>query len=86
MRTPRLRPSVELPMGKRNAVLGRGDACEHPHWGHRWSPPMGLRNAALGGGTAYGHPHWGLRWSSPWGYETVPWVGEPHAGTPTGAF
>eukprot|EP00959_Pyramimonas_sp_CCMP1952_P395283 8282496-Pyramimonas_sp.AAC.1 len=35
--------------------------------------PKGLRNAAL-------------RWSPLWGYETLPWVGEPHADTPTAAF
>ena len=34
-------PSVELPMGPRNAVLGGGDACEHPHWGLRWSSLWG---------------------------------------------
>eukprot|EP00959_Pyramimonas_sp_CCMP1952_P223249 4667137-Pyramimonas_sp.AAC.1 len=31
MRTPPLRPSVELPLGQRSAVLVGGDACEHRH-------------------------------------------------------
>eukprot|EP00959_Pyramimonas_sp_CCMP1952_P280486 5863022-Pyramimonas_sp.AAC.1 len=31
MRTPPLGPSVELPMGPRNTVVGGGDACEHRH-------------------------------------------------------
>merc|ERR1712091_640988 len=137
MWTPPLGPSVELPMGPRNAVLGGGDACGHPHLGHRWSSlwghetlswvgethadtpteafggapygatkrcpgwgrrmrtpplgpsvelPMGPRNAVLGGGDACGHPHLGLRWSSLWGHETLSWVGDTHADTPTGAF
>eukprot|EP00959_Pyramimonas_sp_CCMP1952_P026977 566469-Pyramimonas_sp.AAC.1 len=34
MQTPPLRPSVELPMGPRSALLGWGAACEHRHWGH----------------------------------------------------
>eukprot|EP00959_Pyramimonas_sp_CCMP1952_P251713 5259252-Pyramimonas_sp.AAC.1 len=29
MRTPAWKPSVELPLGPRNVVLGGGDACEH---------------------------------------------------------
>eukprot|EP00959_Pyramimonas_sp_CCMP1952_P222430 4649889-Pyramimonas_sp.AAC.1 len=33
MRTPPLGPSVELPTGPRNAVLGEGGACEQRHWG-----------------------------------------------------
>eukprot|EP00959_Pyramimonas_sp_CCMP1952_P246723 5156652-Pyramimonas_sp.AAC.1 len=37
MRTPRLGPSVELPMGPRNVALGGGNACEHRRWGSRWS-------------------------------------------------
>eukprot|EP00959_Pyramimonas_sp_CCMP1952_P120722 2523934-Pyramimonas_sp.AAC.1 len=37
MRTPPLGPSVELPMEPRIAVLDGGDACEHRHWGLRWS-------------------------------------------------
>eukprot|EP00959_Pyramimonas_sp_CCMP1952_P296597 6204589-Pyramimonas_sp.AAC.1 len=32
MRTPRLRPSLELHMGPRSAALGGGTACAHPHW------------------------------------------------------
>eukprot|EP00959_Pyramimonas_sp_CCMP1952_P419304 8782924-Pyramimonas_sp.AAC.1 len=28
-------------MGARSAVLGGGDACEHRHWGRRWSPLWG---------------------------------------------
>ena len=36
-----LGPSVERPMGARNAVLGGGDACEHPHWGLRWGSLWG---------------------------------------------
>ena len=34
-------PSVELPMGPRDAVLGGGDACECSHWGLRWSSLRG---------------------------------------------
>eukprot|EP00959_Pyramimonas_sp_CCMP1952_P004794 100636-Pyramimonas_sp.AAC.1 len=48
--------------------------------------PMGPRIAALGEGTACEHPQWGLRWSSRWGHETLPWMKEPHANTPRGAF
>eukprot|EP00959_Pyramimonas_sp_CCMP1952_P425113 8904468-Pyramimonas_sp.AAC.1 len=33
MRTPPLGPSAGLPMGLRSAVLSRGNACEHRHWG-----------------------------------------------------
>ena len=40
MRAPPLEPSVELPMGPRNAVLGGGDACG-PHWGLPWSSTWG---------------------------------------------
>eukprot|EP00959_Pyramimonas_sp_CCMP1952_P416232 8720811-Pyramimonas_sp.AAC.1 len=31
-RTAPLGPSVEIPTGPRNAVLGGGDACELRHW------------------------------------------------------
>eukprot|EP00959_Pyramimonas_sp_CCMP1952_P259560 5427045-Pyramimonas_sp.AAC.1 len=31
-----LEPSVELPMGPRNVVLGGGDACGPCHWSHLW--------------------------------------------------
>jgi len=45
MRTSPLGPSVELPMGPRNARgvcrNGRGDACGHLHWGLRWSSQWG---------------------------------------------
>eukprot|EP00959_Pyramimonas_sp_CCMP1952_P223796 4679396-Pyramimonas_sp.AAC.2 len=41
MRTPPLGPSVEHPMGPRIAVLTGRDACEHCHWGHRWSSLWG---------------------------------------------
>ena len=37
MRAPPLGPSVELPMGPRNAVLGGGDACAPPYLDLRWS-------------------------------------------------
>eukprot|EP00959_Pyramimonas_sp_CCMP1952_P217239 4543451-Pyramimonas_sp.AAC.1 len=47
MRTPPLGPSVERPMWPRNAALGGGTACGHPHWGLRWSSLMGPRSAAL---------------------------------------
>eukprot|EP00959_Pyramimonas_sp_CCMP1952_P379355 7946454-Pyramimonas_sp.AAC.1 len=41
MRTPPLGPSVELPMGPRNAVVGGGDACEHRQSGRGWSAVWG---------------------------------------------
>eukprot|EP00959_Pyramimonas_sp_CCMP1952_P297644 6226620-Pyramimonas_sp.AAC.1 len=41
MRAALLRPSVELPMGPRSAVLGGGDACGLRHWD--------LRRSSLGG-------------------------------------
>ena len=41
MRVPPLGPSVELPMGPRNAVLGAGDACEFRHWDLRWGSLWG---------------------------------------------
>eukprot|EP00959_Pyramimonas_sp_CCMP1952_P392400 8222690-Pyramimonas_sp.AAC.1 len=41
MREQPLGPSLELPMGPLNAVLGKRDACENRHWGLRWSPLWG---------------------------------------------
>eukprot|EP00959_Pyramimonas_sp_CCMP1952_P278823 5829934-Pyramimonas_sp.AAC.1 len=41
MPAPRMGPSVLLPVGPRNAVLGVADACAHPHWGLRWSSVWG---------------------------------------------
>eukprot|EP00959_Pyramimonas_sp_CCMP1952_P361645 7573944-Pyramimonas_sp.AAC.1 len=74
MRTPPLGPSVELPMGPRNASLGGGPACEHRQWGLRWgSLVMGQVNAVLGGGSAGEHRGWGLRWSSLWRRGTLCW-------------
>eukprot|EP00959_Pyramimonas_sp_CCMP1952_P029971 628772-Pyramimonas_sp.AAC.1 len=65
MRTPRLRPSVELPMGP----------CEHRHWSLRWSSLWGHDTcegcAEIGGGDACEHRHWGLRWSPPVGPRSV---------------
>eukprot|EP00959_Pyramimonas_sp_CCMP1952_P363222 7606307-Pyramimonas_sp.AAC.1 len=37
MRAAPLGPSVELPMGPRNAVLGGGDACGLRYWDRQWS-------------------------------------------------
>eukprot|EP00959_Pyramimonas_sp_CCMP1952_P024384 511688-Pyramimonas_sp.AAC.1 len=37
MRAPPLEPSVVLPMGPRNAVLGVAVICGYPHLGLRWS-------------------------------------------------
>eukprot|EP00959_Pyramimonas_sp_CCMP1952_P402575 8436224-Pyramimonas_sp.AAC.1 len=36
-----MEPSVELPMGPRNAVLGVGDACGLRHCDLRWSSVWG---------------------------------------------
>eukprot|EP00959_Pyramimonas_sp_CCMP1952_P168780 3526261-Pyramimonas_sp.AAC.1 len=55
MRTPPLGPSVELPLGPRNAVLGGGDACECRASGG--APFMEPRNAVLGRGNACEHHH-----------------------------
>eukprot|EP00959_Pyramimonas_sp_CCMP1952_P293981 6148379-Pyramimonas_sp.AAC.1 len=41
MRTPPLRPSVELPLGPRRAVLCGRAALEHRQWGIRWSSLWG---------------------------------------------
>eukprot|EP00959_Pyramimonas_sp_CCMP1952_P325622 6815201-Pyramimonas_sp.AAC.1 len=41
MRAAPLGPSVKLPMGPRNVLLGVADACGHPHWGFRWSSQWG---------------------------------------------
>eukprot|EP00959_Pyramimonas_sp_CCMP1952_P404693 8481477-Pyramimonas_sp.AAC.1 len=41
MRVPPLGPSVELPMGPRNAVLRGDDACGRCHRGLRWSSLWG---------------------------------------------
>ena len=41
MRAAALGPSVELPVGPRNAVLGGADACEFRHWDRRWSSLWG---------------------------------------------
>ena len=41
VRTLPLGPSVELPMGPRSAVLGRGTACDRGHWGLRRSSLWG---------------------------------------------
>eukprot|EP00959_Pyramimonas_sp_CCMP1952_P196062 4099241-Pyramimonas_sp.AAC.1 len=41
MRVPPLGPSIELPTGPRNAVLGAGTACEFCHWDLRWSSLWG---------------------------------------------
>ena len=41
MRPPSLGPSVELPMGLRNAALGEGTACDPPQWGLRRSSLWG---------------------------------------------
>merc|ERR1712147_225645 len=41
MRAAALGPSVELPMGPRNPVLGVRDACGRQHWGLRWSSLWG---------------------------------------------
>eukprot|EP00959_Pyramimonas_sp_CCMP1952_P065150 1360124-Pyramimonas_sp.AAC.1 len=85
MRAPPLWPAVELPVGPRNAALGGGTACGHPHWGFGGAL-CGATKRCPGRGTAWGRPHWGLRWSPLWSHEAPPWVGEPHAGTPTGAY
>eukprot|EP00959_Pyramimonas_sp_CCMP1952_P362310 7587954-Pyramimonas_sp.AAC.1 len=93
MRTARLGPSVELPMGSRNSSL----------WGHatlywvgrrmRTAPlkpsvelHLGPRTAVLGGGDACELCLWGLRWSSLWGHEMLYWVGEAHANCATGIY
>eukprot|EP00959_Pyramimonas_sp_CCMP1952_P405017 8488426-Pyramimonas_sp.AAC.1 len=61
MRTSPLGPSVELPMGPQNAVLGGADACERCHWGLRYSSLLGH---GLGGADACKRRHCGLRWSA----------------------
>ena len=56
MRAPPLGPSVELPMGPRNAALGEGTACELRHWDLWWSSLRGHEAcegcAEIGGGAA----------------------------------
>eukprot|EP00959_Pyramimonas_sp_CCMP1952_P011540 242000-Pyramimonas_sp.AAC.1 len=41
MRDPPLGPSVELPIGPRNAALGARTACEFRHWDLWWSSQWG---------------------------------------------
>eukprot|EP00959_Pyramimonas_sp_CCMP1952_P048608 1015138-Pyramimonas_sp.AAC.1 len=41
MRPLPLEPSVELPLGQRNAVLGGVDGCGLCHWSLRWSSLWG---------------------------------------------
>eukprot|EP00959_Pyramimonas_sp_CCMP1952_P170193 3555531-Pyramimonas_sp.AAC.1 len=50
MRTAPLGPSVELPMGPRNAALGGGTACELRHWDLRWGPFWGHETLYWAGG------------------------------------
>ena len=65
MRTAPLGPSVELPLGPRNAVLGGGDACGLRHWDLRWSSLwghetlswMGETHANCATGTLGGAPY-----------------------------
>ena len=38
-------------MGPRNAVPGGGDACEHRHWGLRWSSLWGHETLSWAGET-----------------------------------
>eukprot|EP00959_Pyramimonas_sp_CCMP1952_P331315 6937829-Pyramimonas_sp.AAC.1 len=68
MQTLHFWPSVEPPMGPRNAVLG-GGRTRTPPVEPSVEFPVGPRNAALGEGDAREHRHWDLRWSSPWGNE-----------------
>ena len=56
-----LGPSVELPMGPRNAVLGVADACAPPSLGPSVELPMGPRNVVLGVADACAPPYLDLR-------------------------
>eukprot|EP00959_Pyramimonas_sp_CCMP1952_P285061 5960342-Pyramimonas_sp.AAC.1 len=73
MRTEPLGPSVELPLGPRNAVLGEGDARGLRHWGLRWSSLWGHEALyRVRGGRM--HCTTGTnRWRSFWGHKTLPW-------------
>eukprot|EP00959_Pyramimonas_sp_CCMP1952_P385536 8079693-Pyramimonas_sp.AAC.1 len=48
--------------------------------------PMGPRSVVLGWGNSCEHRHRGIGCNSLWGHETLPWVGETHANTATGAL
>ena len=74
----------EAPYGATKRCTGWGNGMR-PHWDLGWYR-MGPRNGVLGGGTECEFRHWDLRWSSLWGHETLYWVGEPHASSPTGTF
>eukprot|EP00959_Pyramimonas_sp_CCMP1952_P034592 725165-Pyramimonas_sp.AAC.1 len=73
MREQPLGPSLELPMGPRNAALRGGTARESSHWGLRWSSLWGHETLPWAGEPPCESSHWGLRWSFPWGHEALPW-------------
>eukprot|EP00959_Pyramimonas_sp_CCMP1952_P285074 5960513-Pyramimonas_sp.AAC.1 len=62
-------------MEPRSAVLGRGDACGHRHWGLRWSSVGGCETLCLVGethvdtatGTLGGAPYGATKRWAGWG-------------------
>eukprot|EP00959_Pyramimonas_sp_CCMP1952_P163012 3407772-Pyramimonas_sp.AAC.1 len=54
MRVVPLGPSVGLPMGPRNVVLGGGDACGRSHWDLRWGYGATQRCTGCAGRTRAG--------------------------------
>eukprot|EP00959_Pyramimonas_sp_CCMP1952_P031862 668518-Pyramimonas_sp.AAC.1 len=84
MRTAALGLSVELTVGRRNADLDGGDACEcscglrwRSMWGHEALSWIGERHANCATGTSVGPL---------WGYARLAFVVEAQANCATGAF